>query len=380
MRYLFFDIECCDGKHICEFGFVITDENFQRIDKQVITINPDKPFCLTGRGNQADITLSYTEQEYYESPLFPDYYDIIKELLEYPDQVVFGYSIKNDILFLKTACERYQKQYINFQYIDVQIVYKLYSGSKDNISLEKAIHQLNITPVENLHRSDDDSYGTLEICKAIRPLKEDKVEIDSRYSSACGHSDDINRMYSGNDLTEMLNILKEDSTRLSNGKKKLCIKRFAEIASPVATIEINELSGTKICFSFEYELNHTKETIILIQLLAKFACRYTVKVSESDYYVATESELNGETESDIHTRYYAAAHERDGQKVKIITWLKLLDILGVTEETLDAMEMPKISPKYDGNTTQRNYDSAGNAFVSLGDILRSQGMELRRKD
>lgn len=27
MRYLFFDIECCDGKHICEFGYVITDIN-----------------------------------------------------------------------------------------------------------------------------------------------------------------------------------------------------------------------------------------------------------------------------------------------------------------------------------------------------------------
>ena len=28
MRYLAFDIECCDGKHICEFGYVITDEKF----------------------------------------------------------------------------------------------------------------------------------------------------------------------------------------------------------------------------------------------------------------------------------------------------------------------------------------------------------------
>lgn len=28
MRYLAFDIECCDGKHICEFGYVITDEKY----------------------------------------------------------------------------------------------------------------------------------------------------------------------------------------------------------------------------------------------------------------------------------------------------------------------------------------------------------------
>lgn len=35
MRYLAFDIECCDGKHICEFGYVITDEKFNIIKKSV---------------------------------------------------------------------------------------------------------------------------------------------------------------------------------------------------------------------------------------------------------------------------------------------------------------------------------------------------------
>lgn len=36
MQYLSFDIECCDGKHICEFGYVITDENFKVTKKNVI--------------------------------------------------------------------------------------------------------------------------------------------------------------------------------------------------------------------------------------------------------------------------------------------------------------------------------------------------------
>ena len=33
MKYLSFDIECCDGKHICEFGYVIVDEKFNTIDE-----------------------------------------------------------------------------------------------------------------------------------------------------------------------------------------------------------------------------------------------------------------------------------------------------------------------------------------------------------
>ena len=39
MRYLSFDIECCDGRSICEFGYVITDESFNIIEKD----------CFTGR-------------------------------------------------------------------------------------------------------------------------------------------------------------------------------------------------------------------------------------------------------------------------------------------------------------------------------------------
>lgn len=31
MDYLFFDIECCDGRNICEFGYVVADENLKPI-------------------------------------------------------------------------------------------------------------------------------------------------------------------------------------------------------------------------------------------------------------------------------------------------------------------------------------------------------------
>ena len=62
MNYLIFDIECCDGKHICEFGYVITNEKFEVLDKQVLTINPEKPFNLTGRKNQDDLILFFLKK------------------------------------------------------------------------------------------------------------------------------------------------------------------------------------------------------------------------------------------------------------------------------------------------------------------------------
>ena len=96
MRYLFFDIECCDGKHICEFGYVITDENFNPLEKKDITINPKAKFNLTGRPNRPDIKLFYSEEFYYSSPEFPVFYDEIKRLLEYDEQIIMGHAISND--------------------------------------------------------------------------------------------------------------------------------------------------------------------------------------------------------------------------------------------------------------------------------------------
>ena len=46
LKYLFFDIECsnCFGKNpkICEFGYVLTDENFKVIQSDSIPISPGR--------------------------------------------------------------------------------------------------------------------------------------------------------------------------------------------------------------------------------------------------------------------------------------------------------------------------------------------------
>ena len=49
MKYLSFDIECCDSKHICEFRYVLIDEQFNVLERDCITINPGYKFELPGR-------------------------------------------------------------------------------------------------------------------------------------------------------------------------------------------------------------------------------------------------------------------------------------------------------------------------------------------
>ena len=65
MRYLFFDIECCNGRDICEFGYVITDTEFNVLEKKNFTINPENKFNLTGRSDGRDLELYYPYSTYY---------------------------------------------------------------------------------------------------------------------------------------------------------------------------------------------------------------------------------------------------------------------------------------------------------------------------
>lgn len=106
MKYLFFDIECCDGIHICEFGYVITDEQLKVLDKECILMNPEAAFNLTGRKGGRDLYLTHSEEEYRSSPIFTAYYEKIKQLIEEKEQKIVGFSMNDDAKFLNTACKR----------------------------------------------------------------------------------------------------------------------------------------------------------------------------------------------------------------------------------------------------------------------------------
>ena len=163
MRYLIIDIECCDGKHICEFCYVIANESFEIQEKQVFLINPEYPFNLKDRPGQDDLELYFSEEEYYSNPIFPCRYEAIKELIEYEDQIVIGHSISNDIGFLRTACKKYKLAPINFSFLDSQRVYSEFFNSKNRVSLANAEVTLELSKPEYLHKSDDDAKLTIMI-------------------------------------------------------------------------------------------------------------------------------------------------------------------------------------------------------------------------
>ena len=376
MRYLIFDIECCDGKHICEFGYVIANENFEIQEKQVLLINPEYPFNLKDRPGQDDLELYFSEEEYYSSPIFPCRYEAIKELIEYEDQIVIGHSISNDIGFLRTACRKYKLAPIDFSFLDSQCVYREFSNHKNPVSLENAEKTLKLNKPEYLHKSDDDAKLTMELVQSVcQQLEVTLPELMELCPTACGKSENFHYQYTGSSFKEMLEIIGKNPNQLSNNKKEKCLKKFIEKVRPQDKARNKYLSNSTICFSKLIEKKRIRDTFVLIQMLSNIGCKYNTKISECDFYVAADEELR-QTEIDVHTRYYAAAFGESGEHVTLLTWNEFLEMLEVTEKNLSEMEMPTINPK---EKRQRNtvYYSSGETRSTLGDQLKAKGIDLQ---
>lgn len=181
MDYLFFDIECSEGKSICSFGYVLTDEFFCIKEKKDILINPQSYFHTGPWGKKAKdegITLAYPTSEFRAQPPFPALYDKIKVLLKRKNTQIVTFSGDNDARFLNIACVRYHMPCFNYTFIDVQKIYQDMEGLKDQLSLEKmlALFELEIGDLVQ-HKSDDDAHITMMVTEALckktgKPLKE----------------------------------------------------------------------------------------------------------------------------------------------------------------------------------------------------------------
>jgi DNA polymerase III epsilon subunit-like protein len=169
--YLFFDIECCDGKHICSFGYVLVDENFNILEKKDILINPEAKFNL-GRPGFERIQLSYTPDEFQNKPKFKQAYHKLHTLLKKPNRVFLGHSVGDDIRFLNTACERYKLRRFDIDALDTQTCYKIMKQDRDQMGLERIITELEIdTSGLTAHKSSDDAHMAMLVMKRICQIK-----------------------------------------------------------------------------------------------------------------------------------------------------------------------------------------------------------------
>ena len=217
MKYLFFDIECANcyrniGK-ICEFGYVIMDENFQIIEKRNIFMNPEAKI-LTRWKIDGEFKEGLTQSiEYYNSqPPFPHFYKEIKELFQRKDYMYFAFSSSNDMNFLAGTINRYHLPIFDFICYDAQKIAYAYAPEEGSMpGLEKMYHKVCIDNIElPPHESSNDAYMTAMIVAEI--IREKKTTIIEECKSIQGIKSSLKDVFDYREVKANIDLLKSRVT------------------------------------------------------------------------------------------------------------------------------------------------------------------------
>ena len=354
MNYLFFDIECSDGMHMCSFGYVLTDGDFNVLKKEDILINPEAPFRLSRYKGEPQIQLGYPKEKFYAAPNFVARYEKIKRILEKKNQLVLGHSVLNDVNFLQIACDRYSKPHFEYSFIDEQYIYKaMNEGKAVSTALEKIAEVYEIEP-ESLHRSDDDSKTTMEIVRRMcadrhttidklaeeYPLSKGKVEkgiikrfVIEPYKWFCSAVFDIKPEFDGKMSKEEL---------LKDGKNKF-------------------FYGKKFCFATKLERTIPLKIYTLVEMITARGGEYTDNPADCDVFVRHRT-------SKCYRTQYAIQH----RTAKVIPFETLLSVL---EMKYDAIVPYAFKGDYVGKkpkTVETGISHIESKPSSIGDIVKNK--------
>lgn len=366
MKYLSFDIECCDGRHICEFGYVIIDEQFNVLERDCITINPEHKFKLCGREKERDITLAYPEHVYFNSPTFDYYYDRIKTLLTMPNCQIIGFSLKNDVNYLTTACDLYGKESIYFKYYDFQLFYQAYTKAQNRTSVKGFVKELEISNI-TLHKSDDDSWAVIRALQVIsvrenatlpetlKMLKKRLNDYRAEQAKEKKHAL-VRKIISGN-LKEQNEFLNKYIRELKASKEK----------------KDEIFWGKAVCISSHFQKERFYEFISIIERLYSFGATYTGKPSICDIFIDYQDDEEGE----VRLQCVKQAIETEGKNIQVISLDEALNMLGLTMSDLSKKDhfinTPCINKKRIRRGKDTYYKDKTNTPTTIGDILKAKG-------
>lgn len=191
-KYLFFDIECCNGHDICSLGYCLFDENLHMLEKRDILINPENKFILNAHGKRPKIELSYPPETFYKQDNFSCHYEKIKNLLVDKKYTLLGHSNKSDFAFLNMACNRYKLPLLPLTAFDTQKVYKKLYNRPHVEKLENILENLEVdTNKLSFHKSCDDAYASFLVVKEIAYLNDTTLDELIKANEDCMFTNDI---------------------------------------------------------------------------------------------------------------------------------------------------------------------------------------------
>ena len=346
MRYLFFDLEYATSKggtsKICEFGYVLTNETFNVIERGNLIINP----CIDRlewdyRVVNKILTRKISEYESYPSFY---YYEKISSLISNADYVV-GHSLDGDAKALNDDCKRYGLPSIDYSFYDVKLFYKEYKNSKNDTSVSRMLEELNINGETREHDAECDSFNTMLELKGILD------SLDLTFEGLlilCPNVKNENKDYVVKSIEENYlrrfkkfkeNISGDGTNELKrHGENRRRFLQFMDNVKPIGKLG-NAYTGKKVSISINYEENHYRQMLNLVQLVVNQGGRIVSKASLSDVYVKYDMiKEDGTLRYDSKLKYVEEANN-NGSKIEIISFDKFLMSLNLTKEQLDSMPM-----------------------------------------
>lgn len=179
--YLFFDIECANcfggvGK-MCSFGYVVVNRDWEILDEDDVVMNPETEFDWYLFDPKHGCKLAYSKDYFRAQRNFESFYSGIKKLMETGNRRIFGFSVKNDMGFLQSACERYGLPSINYAAYDVAKIIDSANELKNGKGLEEWCRIYKV-PCEKFvsHKSSDDAKMTMLLLKAFCDQNNETVD------------------------------------------------------------------------------------------------------------------------------------------------------------------------------------------------------------
>ncbi|MFA6988392.1 MAG: hypothetical protein WC185_05075 [Acholeplasmataceae bacterium] len=212
--------------------------------------------------------LYYPESVYYRSYKFPYFYNDIKELIEYPDQLIVGHAISNDAGFIRTACRRYKLAPINFKFADSQRMFLEFANIRKSISLENAGETLSVEKPKYLHKSDDDSELTMNLVKGMcKELDCNLSELIELCDSCSGKSENFEIKYDDFEKRQQkrYELAKSGINNMIRGRNYRMFLQFLDGVKAQGDIIESHLNGKSICLSLNYEIDNFHEMLSIVQ-------------------------------------------------------------------------------------------------------------------
>ena len=348
MKCLFFDLEFATSKNgickICEFGYVVTNEKFNVINRGNFIIDP---YISRSEWDYWVVRklLKRKIKEYESKPRFDEYYDEISDLFSNADYV-FGHTVLSDVEALNQEIQRYQLNPINFSFYDVKEIYKQYSNIKKSKSVTNILSDLHVGGEDNAHDAETDAYNTMLILKNminnleidLEGLLELVPNVKDSTKDFVIKSIDEKLKFRSKKFNDLLKSASESNDTRKGSNRRL----FLQFIDSVKSIgkSNNTFQNQMVSISINYEEHHFKQILNLIQLITNNGGKYITKASKSDLFIKYDLlQEDGSFREDTKLNYVVEANN-NGANIEIISFDELLRRLKITEQELDEMPLP----------------------------------------